>query len=168
MKKLTREQLQQDATRLMQAHKKNKVYATQDGNFFLTSSDAILHNNGLKEGKEWDGEIINFCNDSVSAPAPENTAPAPVMHTIAKDEDIIKHQAENKNKEQKEARTDLKNAETALKLASTAYVKAERAVAKKPEDENLKKIEADAKSAYEQAKLTLENAKTKLEALQAK
>lgn len=64
MEKLIKAQLASDAKKLMAAHKKEKVFATQDGNYFFENNMAVLHNKDLKSAdKEWDGDVIEFDAD---------------------------------------------------------------------------------------------------------
>ncbi|MGQ0737660.1 MAG: hypothetical protein ACT4OJ_01245 [Bacteroidota bacterium] len=145
MKKLTKKELQQNADRLMKAHKTDRVFATQDGNYFFKQNDAVFHNNELKKAdKEWDGEIISF--EAVK----KEEAPAPPKES----------------EEVKAAKQEVSDAEAALKSATTAYNKADKAAGKKPDDEQLKSVQEDARKAMEEAQLNLDNAKTKLAALQ--
>lgn len=49
MKKYTRQDLKENAERLLSAHGKNKIFATVDGNFFFAEHDATNHNALLQQ-----------------------------------------------------------------------------------------------------------------------
>lgn len=71
MKLLSKEELQDNATRLMKAQGKTQIFATQNGNYFFGHHDAINHNAGLKAANKdtgWDGEVISF---NMAPPPPE-------------------------------------------------------------------------------------------------
>lgn len=143
MKKLTKEELQQNADRLMKGHKKDKVFATQDGNYFFSHNGAMFHNNDIKkDNKEWDGEIIPF--DVVPAAAP-----------VAQE-----------NEELKAAIQSVTDAEQKHAEAVKAYNKADKALDKKPDDETAKADQVSAKTEMDNAQVELDNAKTKLASLQ--
>jgi hypothetical protein len=143
MKKVTKEELQKNASRLMDAHKTDKVFATQDGNYFLTQAAAIFHNNEIKKGdREWDGEIIPF----------EKSEP-------------VKEGKPVESEELKAAKARAKSANKNLADKKKAMDAADKKAEKKPDDEGLKKAAADAKAEYEAAQLEVDNAKTALDAL---
>src|SRR5436190_18340858 len=127
MKKFTKEELQKNATRLLDAHNTDKVFATQDGNYFLTQSAAVFHNNEIKkDDREWDGEIIPF----------EKSEP-------------VKESKPAESEEMKAAKARLKTANKNLSDKKKAMDAADKKAEKKPSDEGLKKAAADAKAEYE-------------------
>ena len=74
MKKLTREQLQADAARLMKAHKAKEIFATADGNFFFKEHDAKNHNGTLnKPGETENCKVEKFTTDGAEAATPVAT-----------------------------------------------------------------------------------------------
>lgn len=189
MKKLTREELLEDALRLMKAHGKTKVFATQDGNYFFDHNGAMFHNNDMKtQNREWNGEIIPF----EDAPAEQAAAvDEPVKHKVTAedlennpdlvemgikegDEIVLPTEAEieafKKEKKKlalKEEGKAVKDADKALREAAGALSKADKKLEKAPEDETAIGEAAAAKDAHAKAQLELDNAKTRLAALQA-
>lgn len=71
MKKYSKADLQADAERLMKAHGKQNVFATQDNNFFFNKGDANNHNFSLKRDHSDDElEVFEFtANATADAPA---------------------------------------------------------------------------------------------------
>jgi hypothetical protein len=62
MKKFSRDELNENAQRLMKAHGKREIFATQDGNFFFQQSDAVNQKNKINQenGETYASEVIAF------------------------------------------------------------------------------------------------------------
>lgn len=68
MKKYSKAELQADAERLMKAHGKDTVFATQDNNFFFSKGDANNHNFTLKKDHSDDEfEVFEFSSSAATA-----------------------------------------------------------------------------------------------------
>ncbi len=84
MKKLSKEEVQEQAKRLMKAHNKKQVFATGDDNFFFLKSDAANHNATLKTDENPEPEILEFKAEEAVVETPVVEAPVvetPVVET---------------------------------------------------------------------------------------
>jgi hypothetical protein len=81
MKRLSKDELKKEALRLAKAHKVDKVFATEDGNFFLPADKSLaIDHNAKNVKKEFeDAEVIEFKVEAEKKPAKEkeNTPPPP-------------------------------------------------------------------------------------------
>jgi hypothetical protein len=67
MEKFTKDQLLEDANRLMKAHNVETIFAVNDGQLFLKKQDAVIHQNELNKTPETDAEIFVFGEDKTTS-----------------------------------------------------------------------------------------------------
>lgn len=152
MNLLTKQDLRKDALVLLKAHKKDKIFATQDGQYFLQKQDAIVHNNGIKTETrgEWEGEVITFTE---------------------LDEAAEKSLAKSKSEDEKKLAAAIKSAEGAGKSLAKAIETRDgiaKGLEKSPGDEKLTKKLEDANAKVLEAEKAVADAAHIVNELQSK